>query len=75
MTFLVLRPVMQLDLDDNIIAEFSSSKTAAKQFGGKNKDINKIRWACQISRTNGERRVKKSQTVAFGYKWKYKEDI
>lgn len=55
-------PVIQMDLDGNILREFSSGMEAEKLYK-KNKRQNHISDVC-----NGKRKT------AYGFKWKYKEE-
>lgn len=52
------KPVLQLDKDDNIIAEFSSASEAEKYLGVKGRHIS---CCCTGKRSS-----------AYGYKWRYK---
>lgn len=55
------KPVLQLDLDGNIIAEFPSATIADKTFSnGKGHHIGSV--------CNGDRKT------AYGFKWRYKEE-
>lgn len=62
-------PVVQLDLDGNIIKEYSSATEAALQLTGRKKANSEIIKVCKgyISPKG------KKYITAFGYKWKYKE--
>lgn len=61
------RPVIQMDLQGNFIAEYPTAKAAAKQFGGRVSDRQKIYDKCQINRP-------KKNNIAFGFKWEFKEN-
>lgn len=55
------KPVLQLDLDGNVIAEFASATIADKSFSnGKGHHIGSV--------CNGKR------NTAYGFKWRYKEE-
>ena len=58
----ISRPVLQFTFDGNYVAEYPSLDDAAKQFGGNGATICN---ACKM-------KVSKS---AFGYQWRYKEDV
>lgn len=61
MTEKLSRPVLQLDLDGNVIAEFASASLADKALSsGKGHHIDSV--------CNGKRKT------AYGYKWAYKEE-
>lgn len=62
------RPVLQLDMDGNLIKEYLSMKQAAKQFGGSYKAIQRIHYA-----VGGRKNVKENSDTAFGFRWKYKD--
>lgn len=55
------KSIVQLDLEDNVIAEFYSIRDAARQFGHENCRF-QIKKCC---RGKGK--------TAYGYKWRYKE--
>ena len=56
------RPVLQFTFDGEYIAEYPTLDDAAKQFGG---DGATICSACKM----------KTSKSAFGYQWRYKEDV
>jgi len=55
------KPVIQLDLDNNIVQEFPFLRKAAKAVNGNSGPISNV--------------CKGKQNTAYGYKWRYKEDI
>lgn len=55
------KPVVQLDLEHNIIREFDYLRKAAKAVNGNPGPISNV--------------CKGKQKTAYGYKWQYKEDI
>ena len=55
----IIKPILQYDLNDNLINEFSNAKEAALYCG--KKDSSAIRKVC-----------KGKMNTAYGYKWKYK---
>lgn len=54
------KPIYQLDLNGNVIAEYTSATVAAKTLGGKASQA--AIWRCLIGKFK----------TAYGYKWKYK---
>jgi hypothetical protein len=75
------RPVIQMDLDGNFIKEFESVTKAAKQFGELNKyragiydaaGLVKIKKHLTTKKKAG--RPKNIPSVAYGYRWKFKEE-
>jgi hypothetical protein len=79
------RPVIQKDLEGNIVNIFDSVKAAAKQFGGKVNDVNRIshalrKYTLKRRKSEDERKGKAGRPYSsvgnktFGYLWEYKED-
>lgn len=61
-------PVLQLDLDNNILNEFSGAKEAARSLGKPKADSEIIKVCKGYISPSGKRYL-----TALGYKWKYKE--
>ena len=61
-------PVIQLDLDGNVIAEFSSAKEAGKFFGKPKANSEIVKVCKNYVSPSGRHYI-----TALGYKWKYKE--
>lgn len=61
------RPILQLDLEGNLIKEHPSISKAARQFGGSKKVIGRIHYAL-----GGRANVVNNSNEAYGFKWKYK---
>lgn len=59
------KPVLQYDLQGNLIKEYPSYREAQRETG-----ISAIDVVCR-----GERQRKRQQKTAGGYIWKYKEDV
>ena len=61
-------PILQLDLNENIITEFPSAKDAARSLGKPRADSEIIKVCKGYISPSGKRYI-----TALGYKWKYKE--
>lgn len=61
-------PILQLDLNENIITEFPSAKDAARSLGKPRADSEIIKVCKGYISSSGKRYI-----TALGYKWKYKE--
>lgn len=61
-------PVIQLDLESNVISEFPSAKEAARTLGKPRADSEIIKVCKKYVSPSGRHYV-----TALGYKWKYKE--
>lgn len=61
-------PILQLDLNGNIITEFPSAKDAARSLGKPKADSEIIKVCKGYISPSGKRYI-----TALGYKWKYKE--
>lgn len=61
-------PILQLDLNENIITEFPSAKEAARSLGKPKADSEIIKVCKGYISPSGKRYI-----TALGYKWKYKE--
>lgn len=61
-------PIIQLDLDGNIINEFPSAKEAARNLGKPKSDSEIIKVCKKYVSPSGRHYI-----TALGYKWKYKE--
>lgn len=61
-------PVIQLDLEGNVISEFPSAKEAARTLGKPRADSEIIKVCKKYVSPSGRHYV-----TALGYKWKYKE--
>lgn len=61
-------PILQLDLNKNIITEFPSAKDAARSLGKPRADSEIIKVCKGYISPSGKRYI-----TALGYKWKYKE--
>ena len=61
-------PILQLDLNENVITEFPSAKEAARSIGKPRADSEIIKVCKGYVSPSGKRYI-----TALGYKWKYKE--
>ena len=61
-------PILQLDLNGNVLAEFPSAKEAARSIGKPRADSEIIKVCKGYISPSGKRYI-----TALGYKWKYKE--
>lgn len=61
-------PILQLDLNGNVITEFPSAKEAARSIGKPRADSEIIKVCKGYISPSGKRYI-----TALGYKWKYKE--
>ena len=61
-------PILQLDLNGNVITEFPSAKEAARSIGKPRADSEIIKVCKGYVSPSGKRYI-----TALGYKWKYKE--
>jgi group I intron endonuclease len=61
-------PILQLDLNGNVITEFPSAKEAARSIGKSRADSEIIKVCKGYISPSGKRYI-----TALGYKWKYKE--
>lgn len=61
-------PILQLDLNGNVITEFPSAKEAARSIGKPKADSEIIKVCKGYISPSGKRYI-----TALGYKWKYKE--
>ena len=61
-------PILQLDLNGNVITEFPSAKEAARSLGKPRADSEIIKVCKGYISPSGKRYI-----TALGYKWKYKE--
>ena len=61
-------PIIQLDLEDNIISEFPSAKEAARTLGKPRADSEIVKVCKNYVSPSGSHYI-----TALGYKWKYKE--